>query len=262
MPRKESKVVPGDNNLVPWQEEFGSDQPTLADLYRIFEEKFDRQLKIMKSHLGKFDTLAEDWRSMNQRLLRLEHDARQPRLAMEADGPVNTKTRERTEGVAKTVQEKHGDSCTAQRVQDKPKILTCFSVMAEPPALPCRDDVVVENGAAAPKSYLPSLEMRSPTAAGGLLPTGETSTATKITFSQPPLRLYLTEETNWRTSTQPVSYDSSFWKYNVLAVPSCRRIIETKSGEYRTFDPGGSGSSPCLPVFDIVARVALWGGSC
>ena len=45
--------------------------------------------------------------------------------------------------------------------------------MAEPPALPCRDDVLVENGAAAPKSCLPSLELRSPTAAGDLLPTGE-----------------------------------------------------------------------------------------
>ena len=57
---------------------------------------------------------------MNQRLTRLEHDARQPRLAMEADGPVNMKTRERTEGAAKAVQAKHGDSCTAKRVQDGP----------------------------------------------------------------------------------------------------------------------------------------------
>ena len=28
------------------------------------------------------------------------------------------------------------------------------------------------------------------------------------------------------------------------------------------FDPGDSRSSPPLPVFGIVARVALWGGSC
>ena len=28
------------------------------------------------------------------------------------------------------------------------------------------------------------------------------------------------------------------------------------------FDPGGSRSSPCLPVFGIVARVALWEGLC
>ena len=86
---------------------------------------------------------------------------------MEADGPAGAKTRERTESAAKAVQAKHGDSCTAQRVQDGPKTSTCSGVMAEPPALPCRDGVLVENGAAAPKSCLPPLEMRSPKAAGG-----------------------------------------------------------------------------------------------
>ena len=49
---------------------------------------------------------------------------------------------------------------------------------AEPPALPCRDNVVVGSGNAAPKSSLPSLEIHSPTAAGDLVPTGETPTAT------------------------------------------------------------------------------------
>ena len=176
---------------------------------------------------------------------------------MVADGQADTKTRERTEGAAKAVQAKHGDSCTAQRGQDGPKASTDFGVMAEPPDLPCRDAVLVENGAAAPKSCLPFLEMRTTTtAAGGLLSIGETSTATKTTFNRPPLRLYLTEETNLRTSIQPVSYDSSFW--NLPAAPSCRRVIETKSGENRMFDPGGSRSSPRLPVFEVVTRVALW----
>ena len=122
---------------------------------------------------------------MNQPSTRLEHDARQPRLAMEENGPANTKTCERSEGAAKAVKVKHGDICTAKRVQAVPKISICFGVMAEPFALPCREDGLVENGAAAPKSCLPLLEMRTTTAAGGLLPTGETSTATKITFNQP-----------------------------------------------------------------------------
>ena len=133
---------------------------------------------------------------MNQHVARLDQDARQPRLAMEADGPADTKTRKRTEGAAKAVQAKHGDSCTAQRVQDGPKISTCFGVMAEPPALPCRDDVGIKNGAAAPKSCLSPLEMRTTSAADGLLPTGKISTATKTTFNKPPFRLYLTEETS------------------------------------------------------------------
>ena len=49
MRRKENKVIPQANDPIPLQEEFGADQPTLADLYRGFEEVLDRQLKIMKS---------------------------------------------------------------------------------------------------------------------------------------------------------------------------------------------------------------------
>ena len=178
----------------------------------------------------------------NQRVASLEQDARQPRLAREADGPADTKTRRHTEDAAKAVQAKHGNnSCTAQKVQGGPKTSTCFGVKAEPTALSCRDDVLVENGVAAPKSCLSPLEMRSPTAAGGLLPAGKASIATRTTFNQPPLRLYLTKETNSnKTSTQYVSYNSSFWRNYLLAVPSCRRVIETKSGQNRMFDPGDS----------------------
>ena len=134
---------------------------------------------------------------LNQRLTRLEHEVRQPRLAMEADGPVNTKTRERTEDTATAVQAIHGDSCTiAQKVQDGPTTSISFGVKAEPPDLPCRDDVLVEGGDAAPTSCLPSLKMRTTTAAGGLVPTGKTSTATETTSNEPLLRFYATEETN------------------------------------------------------------------
>ena len=169
---------------------------------------------------------------MDQRLTRLEHDAQHPRLAIEADGPANTKTREPTEGAATAVQTMHGDSFFARRINPGPKTnSTSFGRMAEPPDLPCREDVLVHNGAAAPKSCLLSLEIRSPTAAGGLLSTGEASAATKTTFNKSPLRLYATEETNSKetnlwTSITPASYDSSFW--NLLAAPCCRRVIETK----------------------------------
>ena len=162
---------------------------------------------------------------------------------MEADGPANTKTREHTEGATTAVQAMHGDSFSACRVDPGPKTnSTSFGMMAEPPALPCRDDVVVESGDAAPKSCLPSLEMHTTTAAGGLLPTGKTSTAT-TTFNESPLRLYASEETNskeanCKTLTPYVSYDSSFW--NLLAASSCRRVIETKPRQNMTFDPDGS----------------------
>ena len=124
--------------------------------------------------------------------------------------------------------------------------------MAEPHALLCRDDVVVESDDAAPKSCLPPLEMHSPTAAGDLVPTGETPTATNTTYNKTPLRLYATEETNpnekhLRTSISSTSYDSSFWK--LLAAPSCLRIMETKPMQNRTFDPGGFQGRLCACPF-------------
>ena len=58
----------------------------------------------------KLDKFMDDiTRLLDQHVTSLEHDARQPRLAFEADGPANTKTRERTEGVVTEVQAKHGD---------------------------------------------------------------------------------------------------------------------------------------------------------
>ena len=129
----------------------------------------------------------------------------------------NTKTRERTEGAATSVQAMHGDSCTAQKVQDGPKTSISFGVKAESPCLPCREDIVVESGDAAPKSCLPSLEMRTTTATGGLVPTGKSSTATETTFNEQLLRFYATEGTNSKkkklwTSTPSTWCDSNFWK--------------------------------------------------
>ena len=188
-----------------------------------------------RSSWGKWTQKArkpQDLRRVDQRLASLEQDARQPRLAMEADVPADKKTRERTEGAAKAVQAMHGDSFSANRVQAGPNTTsTSFGVKAKPPALPCRDGVLFENGAGAPKSCPSPLEMRTPTAAGDLLATGKTSSATRSTFDQPPLRFYSTEETNSeRTSTQSASYYSSFWRNNLLPAPSCRRVIETKLG--------------------------------
>ena len=73
-----SKAVPESNGPVPQQEEFRSDQPTLVDVYRIFEERFDRQLEIM-------DELVLEMRATEQRSASLEHNTRQRRLAMKAD---------------------------------------------------------------------------------------------------------------------------------------------------------------------------------
>ena len=73
---------------------------------------------------------------------------------MEADVTADIKTRERTEGAAAAAQAKHGDNCSAKRVQAGPNSSTSFGVRAKTPALPHRDGVLVENGAAAPKLCL------------------------------------------------------------------------------------------------------------
>ena len=219
MLREESEAVSEGNGPLYQEEEFGFGQPAPADVYR--------EIKSLSKQQGK--TLDNLTRLFEQLATRLEQDARQPRLATKADGPANTKTRERTEGAATVVQAMHGDSFTAQKVQDGPKTSIRFGMEAEPPNLFCRGDVLVEDGAAAPKSCLPSLEMRSPTAAGGLVPTGKTSTATETNFNQPPLRFYSTEETdsdansketNLSTSTPYVSYDSSVFQKSNLPLLS------------------------------------------
>ena len=203
MPREESEAVPQDNGLVPQQEEFGSSQPTLVDIYRMVEKLFDKPDR-------RLEKLTEDLRSMNQRVASLEQDARHPRLAMEEDGPSDTKTRECTRVAAKAVQAYLGDSFSAKRIQDGPKSSTTFGEKVEPPALPCSDDVVIKNGAAMPESCLSPLEMRSPTDARGLLPAVKTSTASTTTFDHSTLWFCQTEKTILRTSILSASYDSKF----------------------------------------------------
>ena len=89
--------------------------------------------------------------------------------------------------------------------------------------------------------------MRSPTAAGGLVPTGETSTAMETTVNKPLLQFYSTEEENskkkkLRTSIQYASYDSNVFQESnpPAAAPYCLRVVETKFRQNKTFDPGGS----------------------
>ena len=274
MPRKESVAVPEGNGPIP-QNLYVMTEITLEDFCRTMSEEMD---KIVDKHIGQvLGQCEEPFRSTGEKVGRysggdgrgksqcsagLEQDVRQPRLAIESDVQTDTKTRERMEGAATAVQAMHGYSFSANRVHPGSKITsTSFVMKAEPPALPCKDDVLVENGAAAPKSCLPPLEMRTTTAAGGFLPTGKTTTAIWTTLDRPTLWFCLTEDESLRTSTSyALYYNSSFW-LNQLPASSWRRLIQTKSRQNLMFDPGGSRSFPRLPVFGNVARVALWGGS-
>ena len=243
MLRKASKVVPEGNDPVPLKE-LGSGQPKMEDVYRMMKETLDRWDKKLNEISDKTNELSD---VMNQHETRLEHGARQPRLATEADGQqADTRTSERTEGAATAAQAMRGDCFSARRVEPGPTTnSTSFGVKTEPPALPRRDDSVVECGAAAFESCLSSMEMRSSTTAGGLVPTAEASKASETTLNEPPLRFCLTEEMDLKakrswTSVPFASYNSSSSFRRLSATPYCRRVVDTKSGRNRTFDPGGS----------------------
>ena len=164
------------------------------------------------------DELADEMRPTKQCFAGLEQGSRQPCLAREVDVPSDTKTRKRTEGAAAAVQAKHGDSCSANQVAIDPMCLTSFGDDSTgPPAIPCsRIDALVGNGAVAPNSCLSPVEMRTLKAAGGLLPAGAVSIATRTTFDQPPLWFCPTEDINFRTPNQYAMNYSSFSKMNVV----------------------------------------------
>ena len=96
---------------------------------------YEEELRQVMSKMGEvLKEIIEELRSMNQRVARLEQNARQPRFSMEAEGQADTKTRERMAGAATAVQAMHVDSCSASRVDLDPKtISTSFGVKADPP---------------------------------------------------------------------------------------------------------------------------------
>ena len=186
MPRKESEAVPEGKGSIHLYVLPGG--ISLENFRRMMSEAmdnfFDKHIGIVREiYEEPFRSTGEkvgrdsgDDRGTDQREASLEQDARQPRLAMEPDGHADTKTRKRTEGAATAVQAMHGNSCSADRVDSDPTCSTSFgddcTGSPAPPSL--GKDTLVENVAAAPNSCPPSLEIRSPTAAGGLLLAGDT----------------------------------------------------------------------------------------
>ena len=96
---------------------------------------------------------------VDQRVASLEQDAQQPRLAMEADGPADTKTCERTEGAAKVTHAMHRNSCSANRVDSDPVCSTNFDEDCTGPlALPfSREDAPVPRLGAGIRPFRPRI---------------------------------------------------------------------------------------------------------
>ena len=99
-----SKAVPEGNSPV-FRPEFARDQPVLADIYQLFQERLDRQLSRMKSH---FDELTEKTIETRRHLAGIEQDARKQRLATEVDVSTDTKTRKRIEECCSRTSNKWG----------------------------------------------------------------------------------------------------------------------------------------------------------
>ena len=122
------------------------------------DESFDRQLNRMKNHFDlhdkKLSELTEKMRASSQHLAGLKREARHPRFATEVEAEPDTKTRKRTED-ATVDPAKHVDNSSSARVDHDPLRLTSFGdESTEPPALPCRDDTLIDEGTEAPKPCL------------------------------------------------------------------------------------------------------------
>ena len=94
-----------------------------------------------------------------------------------------------------------------------PMCLTSFGDdSTESPALSCRGDAMVDDkSAAAIRPCISPVEMRMLTAAGGLLPAGTASRATKTIVHQRSLWFCSTEGMGFRTAIQYVTmYYSNF----------------------------------------------------
>ena len=88
MPRKESEAVPEGNDFIPLYIMPGGF--TLKDFRQVMLKVWDM----------KIDKLTNDWIRAYHHLASLEHDARQPRPAMEADVQADKVTHESTVGAA------------------------------------------------------------------------------------------------------------------------------------------------------------------
>ena len=134
-------------------------------------EKLD---KLLVRRGNKLDDIVKETRNTNQRRAGLQHQTQQPRLAVKADTLEDKKTRKSLEDFA---QDGRLGGISSDRAHD-PMRLTSFGDQdyIEPPALPCRDDALVNQGQKMAKPCLSLVKIRKSTPAGSLLHAGAAST--------------------------------------------------------------------------------------
>ena len=184
----------------------------------------------------------------------LQHQAHQPRLAMKADVQEDKKTRESTEDF--TQDGRLGD-ISSDRVHD-PMRLTSFGDKhhTEPPALPCRDYALVNQGYEVTKTCLSPVKIRKSISAGSLLDAAATLiTKTQGTNFPPQLLPWNFRETSEEKNISMTR--QTFAKYNRSWHP---KVVETKSRQNVVFDPGGLSGCLCgCPFWEGDARCIVGG---
>ena len=215
--------------------------------------KMEKLDKLLVRRGNKLDDMVKEARNANQRRSGLQHEAQQPRLTMKSDVLEYKKTRDSTEDFA---QDGRLGDISSDRVHD-PMRLTSFGDQdyTEPPARPCRDDALVNQGHEVAKPCLSPVEMRNSTSAGSLLHAGAASTM-------------ITQGTNFPSQLLPWSFRETseeksictrhtFAKYNRSWHP---KVIETKSRQNMVFDPGGLSGCLCgCPFWEGDARCIVGG---
>ena len=106
--------------------------------------QFKKLNKLLVRGGSKLDDMVKEIQNTNQRRAGLQHQDQQPRFAVKADILEDKKTRESLEDFA---QDGRLRDISSDRVHD-PMRLTSFGDQdyTEPPALPCRDDALVNQG--------------------------------------------------------------------------------------------------------------------
>ena len=140
--------------------------------------------KLLVGRDYKLDDMGKEARKTNQRHAGRQHQAQQPRLAMKADVQEDKKTRECTEDFA---QDGRLGDISSDRAHG-PMRLTSFGDQdyTEPPAVPCRDDALFNQGREVAKPCLSPVEMRKSSSAGSLLHAGAASTIKTQGTNFPP----------------------------------------------------------------------------
>ena len=158
------------------QDESGaSTDDLMSELLTIMLKKSE-EVNMRFEELGnKLDGMVKEIRNTNQHRAGLQHQAQQPRLAVKANVLEDKKTRKSREDFA---QDGRLGDISSDRVHD-PMRLTTFGDQdyIERPALPCRDDALVNQGHEVAKPCLSPVEMPKSILASGLLHAGSSLTS-------------------------------------------------------------------------------------